>query len=480
MNVIAIMREKRKGMQSTAMHGPDPAKRSAARHSRAAITGVTSAISRAVRIGVSFITVPLTLHYLGNERFGLWMTISSVLAMAGFADFGIGNGVLNTVSTAFGKDDWEGIRRAISSGFAVLSMIGSLMLVLFLSIYRFVDWGNLFRATSMSARAEAGPAMFVFAVCFALNVPLDVVQRVQLGLQQGYLTNIWQVVSSVMALAGIIAVVRFHLGLPALVVAFAGAPVLGTAMNIGYFFGISRSDLLPQWHFITQKTIAQIVRLGVLFFVLQLVVAVSYSADNFIIARMLGVANVTDFSVPQRMFSMVTLVVAMLMLPYWPAYGEAVSRGDMPWVRHTLSRTILWVFISTAFVSTGLLLFSNKLLLWWVGPNVHPPFMLMLGLAIWTVVGSCGNAIAMFLNGASVVKFQIIIASIFGIACLATKILLTWHYGIAGVPWATVITYVIFSMLPSILYVPRLLKQLEAKAGVATSSSLSVQNAMEY
>lgn len=460
MNVTAILRETRKGLQSTAMHSSNPAERSTARHHRAVVTGITSGISRAVRIGVALITVPLTLHYLGNERFGLWMTISSVLAMAGFADFGIGNGVLNTVSTAYGKDDWEGIRRAISSGFAVLTAIGALMLALFLSIYSFVDWGNLFRATTVAARAEAGPAMLVFAVCFALNIPLDVVQRAQLGLQQGFLTNMWQVVSSIMALAGIIAVVHFHFGLPALVVAFAGAPVLGTAMNVGYFFGVGRRDLLPRWRHVSQKTIAQIAKLGVLFFVLQLVVAVSYSADNFIIARILGVADVTVFSVPQRMFSTITVIVAMLMMPLWPAYGEAISRGDMPWVRRTLSRTLLGVFILTTVVSGALLLLSNRIILWWVGPGIHPSFLLMLGLAIWTVLSNCGSTLAMFLNGASVVKFQIIIASVFGIGCLLVKIFLTRHYGIAGVPWATAITYVILTALPYAIYVPRLLKRM--------------------
>ena len=140
MNVIAILRETRKDLQWTAMSSSDPAHRSAARHRRAAVTGITSGISRAVRIGVTLITIPLTLHYLGNERFGLWMTISSVLAMAGFADFGVGNGVLNTVSTAYGKDDWDGIRQAISSGFAVLTLIGAAILVIFLAIYPFVDW----------------------------------------------------------------------------------------------------------------------------------------------------------------------------------------------------------------------------------------------------------------------------------------------------------------------------------------------------
>jgi len=461
MNVIAVLRETRKDLQSTAMHSSDPAWRSAARHRRAAVTGITSGISRAVRIGVSFITVPLTLHYLGNERFGLWMTISSVLAMAGFADFGIGNGVLNTVSTAFGKDDWDGIRRAISSGFAVLTVIGALMLALFLSIYKFVDWGNLFRATTVAARAEAGPAILVFAVCFALNIPLDVVQRAQLGLQQGFLTNLWQVGSSIMILVGILAVIHFHLSLVALVIAFAGAPVLGTAMNVGYFFGVSRRDLLPRWHLVSQQIIAQIAKLGGLFFVLQLVVAVSFSADNFIIARILGVADVTAFSIPQRMFSVISLVVAMFMMPLWPAYGEAISRGDVLWVRNTLSRTILGVFVSTTVASAALLLFSGRLLLWWVGPGIHPSFLLLLGLAVWAVLSNCGNALAMFLNGAGIVKFQVIVASVFGIGCLLTKILLTHLYGIAGVPWATIIAYAVLNAFPYVIYVPRLLKRMD-------------------
>ncbi|MHB1857585.1 MAG: MATE family efflux transporter, partial [Acidobacteriaceae bacterium] len=285
MNVIAMLRETGKDLQSTAMQSLDPAERSAARHRRAAVTGITSGVSRAVRIGVTFITIPLTLHYLGNQRFGLWMTISSVLAMAGFADFGVGNGVLNTVSTAFGKDDWDGIRGAISSGFAVLTLIGAGLLAFFFSIYRFVDWGNLFRATTADARAQAGPAVLVFVVCFALNIPLDVVQRAQLGLQQGFLTNLWEIFSSVLILVGILAVVHFHLSLAALVVAFAGAPVLGTWMNAGYFFGVSRRDLLPHRHLVSRQAIDKITRLGGMFFVLQLVVAVSYSADNFIIAR---------------------------------------------------------------------------------------------------------------------------------------------------------------------------------------------------
>src|SRR6202042_1779317 len=118
------------------------------RNRRAVLTGSAATLARVVQIGTSLITVPLTLRYLGNERFGLWMTISSVLAMAAFADFGVGNGVLNTVAQAFGEDDSLGVRRAVSSGFAVLSSIAILLLLSFFSIFRLINWGDFFRVSS--------------------------------------------------------------------------------------------------------------------------------------------------------------------------------------------------------------------------------------------------------------------------------------------------------------------------------------------
>lgn len=64
-----------------------------------------------------FISVPLTLRYLGTERYGLWMTISSVIAVLGFSDLGLNNGLLNGISQANGTNDRELARRYVSSAF---------------------------------------------------------------------------------------------------------------------------------------------------------------------------------------------------------------------------------------------------------------------------------------------------------------------------------------------------------------------------
>jgi O-antigen/teichoic acid export membrane protein len=438
--------------------------RGAERNRRAALTGGLATIARGVQVGSSLITIPLTLKYLGNERFGLWMTISSVLAMAAFADFGIGNGVLNTVAKAFGKDDEEGIRKAVSSGFAVLNTIAVLLIVLFFAIYRFVNWADFFRVVSPQARSEAGPALAVFATCFALNISMDVVQRVQLGLQQGYRYSLWQLCGSIAGFIGILSGIWLHVSLPLLVVAIAGAPIFATTLNAIHFFGFVRPDLRPSRRLVASNVISEIAKLGGLFFVLQVVVSISFSADNFIIARMLGAVNVPEYSIPQRMFALITMMSGMLVAPLWPAYSEAVSRGHIDWVRRTLGRSLLIVLVLTSTVSLTALLAAHRLIHWWVGPSITPPFLLLLGLAAWTVVACCGDALAMFLNGVELLRFQVLFAVIFGAGCIVTKVLFVGHFGITGIPWATLAAYTLLTALPCALYIPGFLRRLQSQS----------------
>ena len=430
------------------------------RDRRAALTGLTAIFARVIQVGTSLVTIPLTVHYLGNERFGLWMTISSVLAMATFADFGIGNGVVNSVATAHGRNDLGGIRRAISSGFAVLGGIGLVLVGLFASTFAWVRWADVFRVTSEQARAEAGPALMVFAVCFALNIPFDLVQRAQLGLQEGFRTNMWQACGSLVGLAGVVTAVRMHTGLPVLVAAFAGAPVVATMLNSLQFFVFSRPDLRPRFRFVSREALRSIAKIGTLFFVLQFVTAISFSADNFIIARTLGAESVAPYSIPQKMFSLISMMVAMLITPLWPAYGEAISRGDTDWVRRTLGRSLVAVSGVAMVTSVSILVTAHRLISWWISPSMSPPFILLLGFAAWTVVECCGSTIAMFLNGAGIMRFQIVVASLFGICCLGVKIYLAHRFGSVALPWATLLTYVPIVGMSFAIYVPRALERL--------------------
>lgn len=446
--------------------------RGAERDRRAVITGSATTLARAVQIGTSLITVPLMLKYLGNERFGLWVTISSVLAMAAFADFGVGNGVLNTVAKAFGRDDMEGVRKAISSGFAVLNAIAALLLLSFFAVYRLIDWADFFRVASPQARSEAGPALAVFAVCFAINISIDVVQRVQLGLQQGYRYGLWQLCGNIAGFLGVLSGIWLHVSLPVLVVALAGAPVLATTLNAIHFFGFVRSDLRPSYQQVSRDVIVQIARLGGLFFILQLAVAVSYSSDNVVLTRILGPLAVAQYAVPCKLFSLIAIVSSFMTTPLWPAYGEALERGDHFWIRRTLYHSLLLVTGVSIVLSAALVAFASRIIHLWVGPSVHPSLQLLVVLGISSVLSAVASTIGMFLNGLSIVRFQVIIALLGSIANITLSVYLTRRIGVPGVVCGTILSQLFIGLVPYYWYVRRFFMSGLPNATSASNSNI--------
>jgi O-antigen/teichoic acid export membrane protein len=150
-----------------------------------ALTSLASVVARGVTILTALVSVPLTVKYLGTERYGMWMTASSVIALLGFADFGMGNGLLNAVSEAHGKDDRKTAHMYVSSAFFMLLGVAAMILCLFALSYSFISWPRVFNVTSELAAQEAGPAMAVFVASLAMNMPLGVAQRVQMGYQEG-------------------------------------------------------------------------------------------------------------------------------------------------------------------------------------------------------------------------------------------------------------------------------------------------------
>ena len=90
----------------------------------------------------------------------------------------------------------------------------------------------------------------------------------------------------------------------------------------------------------------------------------------------------------------------------------------------------------------------------WVGGKVVPVCPLLLGLGIWTVLWAIGNALAMFLNGANVVRFQVIIALAMAALAVLLKIVLTQRIGLSGIVWGTVIAFVLAVLLPCVFAVP--------------------------
>lgn len=430
------------------------------RYRRLWLTGASSTLAKAVSVLAMLITVPAVLSHLGSDRYGLWIAVTSFVGLLSFADLGLGNGLVNAISEANGRDDRVLARQYVSTAFFVLLIASFLAMILAVLAAVTIPWSSVLNVQDPGLVAEAVPAVLLVLASIAVQLPLGVAAKVQQGYQEGFRTDLWTTGGSITGLIGTLIAVHFEAGIPVLVLVVVGVPVLTSAANLIELVGFRRPWLWPRWQDVRRETCAGLFRLGFLFLVMQLVVVIAYTSDSIVVTRLFGPAAVTEFSIPSRVFASAGLLISMFLTPLWSAYGEAIARGDAVWIRKTFSRSVWFALWASASAAVALLFAGPALIAWWVGPEIRPAFALMLAFALWTVVSTVGNAVGMLLNGAGAVRLQVVIVSIMAIAAIVSKIALGRIFGLPGVAWGTVLAYVVFSGIPQALFVPGILRRI--------------------
>ena len=315
--------------------------RSKERYRRAALAGFSGAIAKGIRLLSSVITVRVTVGYLGAERFGFWMSLSSLVALLfGFADLGLASALQNEVSTANGKGDTEDLRKCISSAVPVLVAAPLGMMALMLFTAKLVPWPRLFNLHSALAAREAVPAVQIIAFCYLASIPLFATSRIQWGLQEGYRANVWDAAAAGLGLIGTVTAARLQFGLPALLLANVGTPLIANAANTIMEFGFRRKWLIPRLHLFDWRTARRLLGAGCQLLLIALGSCLATAAPLFAVGNRFGASDAGPFALVFKILAIPMTLGAVLGSSLWPAYAEAGARGDYQWVRRTLKRSV--------------------------------------------------------------------------------------------------------------------------------------------
>jgi O-antigen/teichoic acid export membrane protein len=411
----------------------------------------------------SLISVPLAFRYLGTESYGIWMVLISIILAMGFADLGIGNGLMNAVSEAYGKDDRTLAKEYVTSAFVMMLCIAAFFALAGAAGYPFVPWMRLFNVKSAAVAAQGARAFLVLYCWFVVSIPLGVITRAQAGLQQGYFSQVVGAFGSIVSLLALLLVIALHGSLAQLVFASTFGVVAATLLN-GWFLFRAHPWLAPSWSAYRGTSANKILKLGLMFFILQCAFAVSFTSDNIVIAQVMGAAAVAVYAVPQKLFSVVSLAISMGLTPLWPAYGEAIARGDVAWVRRVFFASLRIALAISIPLCTLLALAGPWILRVAVGKSLHAPMSLMVALAVWGVVSAVLGPMSMLLNGAGVLKAQTIAAVFVSLSNLALSIFLTRRLGVIGVCLGSIIAQLLITLPVSFFLVRNLFRHLaEAK-----------------
>ncbi len=410
---------------------------------------------------VILVTLPMARQALSPEMFGVWMMLSSLLGFMAFADMGVGNGVLNQITQARATQDDLRLRRTLFSGYATTTAVSIVLLLAWLS---WVHWSSeptvLAGVIAPANQPEVLAALSAFVIVLAINIPASLVQRAQLGMQEGYWNGIFQLFTAIATLVAVPLSLHYGGSVAMLVLATLGIQAAGNVINTLIWLGRHRLLRLQCWHgAMDARTFANLLRTGAMFFALQAAAAFAFQSDAIVITQTLGQATYGDFAVVQKLFLFVSMLLSAATVGLWPAFGDAVARRDMEWAVQTLRRGVTVAAVVSISGVSVLAVAMPWIMAHWMHGLVAPPWPLVAALAVWTVIEATTSVLAAFMNGANILRSQVGIAIVMATTAFAGKWLLIPWMGPTGATLSTILAYCLISVPTQVYIFKRVFKK---------------------
>lgn len=401
-------------------------------------------MARGVTMVIGLATLPLTSHYLGKERFGLWLTLSSFIAWISVADLGLSNSLINALSMADGKDDQRQAQSAVASAFWMTLLVACVLVLAVMIAAPMINWARVFNVASVEAAREIAPALIIVFLFCALRLPASIVGCIYQGYQEGYVYQFWNGLSGLLGAAGLIVAIKLEAGLPWLVAAFLASMLLADLLSAIYLFGWRRQWMLPRWRFFDRQQAKWLLRQGGQFWVAQMSAVMMLQSSLLVVSVMFGAGESAGFGTALRLFALIGAVQTAFVAPLWAAYGEASARRDYNWLAQTFRQSVKISLLWSLPAAVAMFVAAPWLFKLLVTTDVTADWHLRLALVVAEVLNSVARCVSTLLNGLGAVRSQATFGPIGGIVNLGLAWLLAKWLGAPGVAWATAACLLVF------------------------------------
>lgn len=408
-----------------------------------------SFIIKGLNIAIGLALVPLTINYLDPTKYGIWITLSSIIGWFGFFDIGLGHGLRNRFAEALAMNKNELAKTYVSTTYAILSIIIGLVLLVFLIINPFLNWNKILNAgEDLVLGNELSILALIVFTFFCLSFIFKLITTILTADQQPAKAALFDLLGKFIALIIILFLTRVSAGsLLYLGIAMSGTPVLVLILSSIWFFNGKYREYRPSIKAVDFSKARELLDLGIKFFIIQISAVILYQTNNIIIAHLFGPEDVTPYNVAFRYFSVLTMGFAIIYAPFWSAFTEAWAKKEISWIKSNINK-LMKIWIGLAFTAVFMLLMSSLFYRLWVGEVVYIPFSISILVAMWTVIISWNAIFCQFLNGIGKIWLQLAIGIFAAAVNIPLAIILGKSIGIEGV----LISNIILSLITVAIY----------------------------
>jgi len=372
----------------------------------------------------SFLTIPIILNLLGENDYGVWLTLSSITTWLAYLDIGLGNGLRNKLSIALVKNDKILARELISTTYFIFTIIIIFAVLIIVLFSKFLSWGTILN-TNTNPRIISN-IIVILIISTGLKLLLELVNAIYLTLDKSYIKTLSETLINV-ATFFLILILKYlnfkEFTFFTLVLSIIPILILGYFNFHLYNKNSFYNFLKPSINYINKHHIKEMFKLGSNFFIIQFFGIIVFSTDNILISHYFSPSDVAVYNIAFKYLSVVTFSFSIVLMPYWSAFTKSFLEEDVLWLKNSFKKLLIIWFFEIIFVFC-LTTFSQFLLPLWIGEKMIIPKSLLFLLGLYTIIFNWNNIYANFLNGIAKIKLQLISACIVGAINIPLTILL--------------------------------------------------------
>ncbi len=354
---------------------------------------------KGISIIIGLVYVPLLLDYLDNERYGIWLTLSSIVSWTSLFNAGLINGLRNKFTEAVAKGEHHLAKIYISTTYAILSVIFMIAVILFLIINPFLNWTNILN-TSIIPSGELSFLALVVFVFYMLQFVFKVISAVLIADQRPALGNAFGPIGNAIILIILIILIKTSKESSLIFLGFilTSVPFLVLLVMSAILFNGRYKKFKPSFKSINFNYAPDLMKLGWKFLLISISSILLFTTTNIIITQYLGPKDVTVYNIAFKYFSIPIMIYSIIMTPIWTAVTEAYVKKDHSWLRNTIKKLNI---ISASFIIgiMLMLLFSNFIYKTWLGSRVSIPLALSAAMALFSIINVVISPFVQFING---------------------------------------------------------------------------------
>lgn len=386
--------------------------------------------------------LPFLVGTLGDERYGVWVIIGSIIGFYGLLDFGMSSAINRFLVRAIHSDNKDSVNIAITTAMVLFSGIGILSLlvtsVIVIIAPLFIEDSNnisIFQQT-----------IFILGISLALTMPLSCYSGVLSSKNRFDIISRIALLSLMCKTALIVYFISQGYGIVVMAIITLITNLLSQLVII-YYAMKQIPEIKVQLSFFSKQKIKEYFHYGKYTYVAKIGGALRFSIDNLVVGAMIGSGVVTHYAISSALINYFGQTMTSIFGVIGPTLNKYHKLGQWDKLRGVFNAATVACAILASLIGGLIVTLGKPFIQMWMGSGYEDSYVVLTILAPAMVLAFSQRPSVSILYAIARHDFFAKLNILEAISNLFLSLVLVQYYGLYGVALGTAIPMIISKLI---------------------------------